>query len=273
MKTVFNNSDCVHTFAQRTQNNGRTPNHSIFFEEDKIYSYGYHYELGRFLDDKTILINDEGYSNSTAKHISLLIGATSQYKQYYKTKTDISIVYRDIMYLKKKLSKARKPQMYISKIYSLWNSFNEYINERPVPKLRDHKEYKEMLLFVDSLQDETSIKDLRNWAKEETRKKKDKEKKQLAESLAKFREYKKDYFRIGNEDYLRLSECAQFVETSQGVKIDAQEAKRYLKLLKMGASMRGERIGNYTTISFDKLLRIGCHNISKEQIKYINELI
>jgi hypothetical protein len=273
MKTVFNNSECVHTFAQRTQDKGRTSNNNIFFEGDKIYSFGYHYELGRFLDDKTILINDKGYSNSTAKHISLLIGATSQYRQYYKTKTDIHLVHTEIMYLKKKLSKARKPQMYISQIYVLWICLNEYINERNEKQLRKYKEYKELLKFVDSLQDETSIRDLRNWAKEESRKKKDKEKKQLTESLAKFRAYESNYFRIGGKDYLRLSKCAQFVETSQGVKIDAEEAKRYLKLLKSGAIMRGAKIGNYTTISFDKLLRIGCHNISKEEIQYINELI
>ena len=271
MKTVFTNSECVHTFAQRTQNNGRTSNNNIFFEGDKIYSYGYHYELGRFLDDKTILINDKGYSNSTAKHISLLIGATSHYKQYFKTKTDIHLVHTEIMYLKKKLSKARKPQMYISEIYGLWNSFNEYINERKEKQLRKYKEYKELLLFVDSLQEETSIQDLRKWAKEEEKKKKDKEKKELTENLAKFRGYKTDYFRTGNEDYLRLSKCAQFVETSQGVKIDAEEAKRYLKLLKSGAIMRGAKIGNYTTISFDKLLRIGCHNISKEEVQYIDD--
>lgn len=273
MRKVFNNTDCVHTFAQRTQQTGRTSNYNIFFEGDKIYSFGHHYELGRFLDDKTILINDEGYSNSTAKHINLLIGATSQYKQYYKTKANIHCVHHQIMYLKKKLSKARKPEIYISQIYSLWNSFNEYINERKRNELRKYNEYKEMLLFVDSLQDETSLEDLRNWAKEEARKKKDKEKKELSESLTKFRAYKKDYFNIGGKDYLRLSKCAQFVETSQGVKIDAEEAKRYLKLLKSGAIMRGAKIGNYTTISFDKLLRIGCHNISKEEIQHISNLI
>ena len=229
--------------------------------------------MGRFLDDKTILINDEGYSNSTAKHITLLVGATSQYKQYYKTKTNISIVYRDIMYFKKKLSKARKPKIYISQIYSLWNSLNEYINERNQKQITKYKEYKELKKFVNSLQDETSIKDLRNWAKEEAKKKKEKEQKQLTENLVKFREYKKDYFRIGGKDYLRLSKCAQYVETSQGVKIDVEEAKRYLKLLKSGAMMRGQKIGNFTTISFNKLLRIGCHNIDKEQIKYINQLI
>jgi len=273
MKTVFTNSECVHTFAQRTQDNGRTSNKNIFFEGDSIYSYGYHYELGRFLDDKTILINDEGYSNSTAKHITLLVGATTQYKQYYKTKVNIHLVHNQIMYLKKKLAKARKPEMYISQIYSLWNSFNEYINDRKRNELRKYNEYKELLLFVDSLQEETSIEDLRNWAKEEQKKKREKQRKQLTKSLAKFRAYESNYFRIGGKDYLRLSKCAQFVETSQGVKIDVNEAKRYLKLLKSGVMMRGQRIGNYTTISFDKLLRIGCHNISKEQINYINELI
>jgi hypothetical protein len=195
MKKVFNNTDLVHTFAQRTQSEGKTSNRNLFFEDDKIYSYGYHYEMGRFLDDETILINDKGYSNSTAKHISLLIGATSQYKQYYITKTDIHLVHTEIMYLKKKLSKARKPQMYISEIYSLWNSLNEYINERKIAALTKEKKYKELLLFVDSLQDETSVQDLKDWAKDEARKKKEQEKKQLIESLSKFREYEKDYFK------------------------------------------------------------------------------
>lgn len=271
MKTVFTNSECIHTFAQRTQNNGRNSNNNIFFEGDRIYSYGYHYELGRFLDDKTILINDKGYSPTTGKHIGLLIGATSQYKQYYKTKVNIHSVHHKIMYLKGKLARARKPQMYISEIYERWNSLNEYINERKRTVLTKEKKYKELLLFVDSLQDETSIEDLRNWAKEEARKKKEKEQKQLTKSLAKFRAYESDYFRIGGKDYLRLSKCAQFVETSQGVKIDAEEAKRYLKLLKSGAIMRGAKIGSYITISFDKLLRIGCHNISKEEIEYIDD--
>ena len=117
------------------------------------------------------------------------------------------------MYFKKKLSKARKPKIYISQIYSLWNSLNEYINERNQKQITKYKEYKELKKFVNSLQDETSIKDLRNWAKEEAKKKKEKEQKQLTENLVKFREYKKDYFRIGGKDYLRLSKCAQYVET------------------------------------------------------------
>ena len=276
MKKVFSsNYDTIHTFAQQTQHEGRNQSRSTFFEGNKIYSYGYHYELGRFLDNETILINDEGYSNSTAKHITLLVGATSQYKQYYITKTDIDYIHSHVFnYIKPKLAKARKPQKYLNEIYSYWSSLNTYLTDRKLKtKANKNAKYIELKKFINSLQDETSIQDLKEWAKEEARKKKEQEKKQLKESLAKFREYKKDYFRIGSKDYLRLSKCAKFVETSQGVKIDIEEAKRYLKLLKSGAMMRGAKIGNYTTISFDKLLRIGCHNIDKEQIDYINQLI
>ena len=78
MKKVFSsNYEVIHTFAQRTHPEGRNSSSSVFFEGDKIYSYGYHYLLGEFLDTNTILINDKGYGNSTSKHISILMGATS----------------------------------------------------------------------------------------------------------------------------------------------------------------------------------------------------
>ena len=90
MKTVFTNTDTIHTFAQQTQYEGRNSTNTIFFEGNKIYSYGYHYLLGEFLDRNTILINDTGYSMTTSQHIGLLMGATSQYKQYYKTRVDFN---------------------------------------------------------------------------------------------------------------------------------------------------------------------------------------
>ena len=54
MKTVFTNTDTIHTFAQQTQYEGRNSTNTIFFEGNKIYSYGYHYLLGEFLDRNTI---------------------------------------------------------------------------------------------------------------------------------------------------------------------------------------------------------------------------
>lgn len=273
MKTIFDNYDTIHTFAQQTQYEGRNSTKTIFFEGPCIYSYGRHYLLGKFLDRHTILINDTGYSNTTAKHISLLKGATSQYKQYYKTRTDLKIVCSRVNQLKEKLSKARKPQIYLNEIFSLWNSLNTFINERKQKETKKQKEYKDLKKFVQSLENVETLKDLKEWGKEQQRKKKLKEQRDLNEKLQKFLNYEIDYFRIAGFDYLRLSKCKQFIETSQGVKIELKEAQRYLKLLQSGINMRGEKISHYTTINFDSLLRIGCHNIKKEQIEYISELI
>lgn len=275
MKKVFSsNYEAIHTFAQRTHPEGRNQSRSVFFEGNKIYSYGYHYLLGEFLDANTILINNEGYSVSTSKHIGILMGATSHYKQYYKTRVNLDYIYSHVFnYLKPKLAKARKPQKYTSEIFSLWNSLNEYITERKETKTRKRKEYKQLLKFVDSLQDGNTLESLREWAKKEKEKKQRKEKRTLKEKLNKFYKYEIDFFRIGGVDYLRRSENGQYIETSQGVKIDIEEARRYYSLLSSGANMRGERIANFITKSFNDMLTIGCHNISKEQINKISKLL
>lgn len=273
MRTVFTNTDTIHAFAQQTQYEGRNSTNTIFFQGNKIYSYGYHYLLGEFLDPNTILINDKGYSNTTAKHISILVGATSQYKQYYITRTDLQYVYSTINALKVKLSKARKPQKYLNEITSLWNSLNTFINDRGLKETKKQKEYKELKKFVSSLENLGTLDQLKEWGKEQQRLKKLKEQKTLKEKLQKFLAYEISYFKIGGKDYLRVSKDNEYIETSQGVKIEMSEAKRYLKLLQSGVNMRGEKISHYTTINFDKLLRIGCHNIDKSQIEYISNLI
>jgi hypothetical protein len=71
IKRVFGSSDQVmHLWANQSQDSARCDN--VFFEGNKIYSYGYHYELGRIVtyNDKTVaLINERGYSVATSKHI------------------------------------------------------------------------------------------------------------------------------------------------------------------------------------------------------------
>ena len=276
MKTVFSsNYDVIHAFAQQNQYEGRNQTRSVFFYDNKIYSYGHHYLLGEFIDKNTIVINDKGYSNSTAKHINILIGATSQYKQYFLTKIDIDYIHSHVFnYLKPKLAKARKPQIYLSEIFSLWHSLNEFaIDRKQKTKLAKNPKFQQLLRFVDMLQDSENLEALKDWQRKENERKNREEKKLFRDKLKKFNEYKIDFFRVGNLDFLRLSKCGQYVETSQGVKIDISEAKRYYNILSSGANMRGEKISHYITKSFDKLLTIGCHNIGKDEVQRIGKLI
>ena len=71
MKKVFGkNSVVMDIFLNRTQDEARCKN--VFFEKDKIYSFGTHYELGRFLDGTTLLVNDTSYSVTTTRHSNKL---------------------------------------------------------------------------------------------------------------------------------------------------------------------------------------------------------
>ena len=90
MKKVFQNtSEVVHVFAQQSQSQGCNQSRSIYFYDNKIYSYGSHYLLGEFINDETIIINDFGYSVTTSKHINELTNATSQYNQFLTSSIDI----------------------------------------------------------------------------------------------------------------------------------------------------------------------------------------
>ena len=127
MKTVFSNSDLVHTFAQQTQNYGKSG--TMFFRDKNIYSYGYHYLLGEFINSSTIIINDIGYSNSTSKHISLLRQATRQYKQYFTTDIDLKFVYNKIINLNERLPRAIKKELICSDILSSFENLQKYLIE------------------------------------------------------------------------------------------------------------------------------------------------
>jgi len=274
MKTVFSNAhDVVHAYAQRQQSRGRSSN--IFFENDKIYSYGYHYLLGEFIDDNTILINDKGYSNTTSKHISYLIGGTRQYKQFFTTRCDITLVHRQVLSLKDKLANARKPENYINKILDLWdwlNEFIQYTKDKNTPKDVRYKEIKKIVKAIQEQPQEYKDK-LAAAKKKEDLAKKRKEQKQIKETLSKFYNYEVHSFRIGDTDYLRLSKDGSNVETSQYVKVSVDEARTLYKAICNGIDIRGHRISNYIVNSINGTLKIGCHNINMESVHKVGKQI
>lgn len=81
MKTVFNNRQLAHVWAQQSQPRGRGSN--FYFEGATIYSYGGHFPIARFTDRtdsngaRVVLFTNRGYSMSTARHISMTRGALS----------------------------------------------------------------------------------------------------------------------------------------------------------------------------------------------------
>jgi len=272
MKTVFTNSEIVHVFNEQKQNEGRTSNSSMYFYNNKIFSYGSHYLLGYFIDNDTILINDKGYSNTTSKHINLITGATRNRKQYFVTKTDYKIVNRNIKDYLNKITRARKAKEYylniIDSTLKIYFDYLEYTKQKT--KHKKYKEHRETLRLANDFYN--NFDNLQETIKEANKKQAIKDKKAIIQKVKDWKNLKINWFRNKtNNDFLRLRN--DFIETSQGVKIPILEAKRLLKLIEH-KNIIGQRVDNrFIVKAFNSVLKVGCHNIPVKEINYIKQLI
>lgn len=280
MKTVFNNShDVIHLFAQQTQPHAKSSN--VFFYNDKIYSYGYHYLLASFIENKkgqkAILINDSGYSRTTGDHINIMIQASRQYRQFYKTHTDKNILLRFLDGIKKKIIKAKKPFLYSDQAQHLekkYLEFCEFMGQKA------DKELKKAFLFFHNKAEEMGeiyIKEIEKAEKARIKAEKARikaEKIKDAENLAKFMNYEINYYRFySEEDFIRISQDDQFIETSQKIKIPIESARILYKMIQSGKDIKGYKIEEFTVISLNGTLKIGCHHINTKNMHEIGQKI
>lgn len=282
MKKVFRNTDeVIHVFAQRTQYEGRNQSGNIFFYRDKIYSYGHHYLLGQFLDDKTILINDRGYSRTTSKHISKLSYATSQYRRFYLTEVDVDLVYKQVNDLLKKIEGARKPQTkqaYINEVSYLAHRMKQYHTFLNMSKIKGDEDrtnkYNSILNYAKIVKDETLLIDLErelNFVKRQTR---HFNKHKAQEQITKFYEGSINYLNNIPHALLRLSKEGDTIETSRGANVPLNQAKILYHRIKAGKCIKGFKIGYYTTIGIkDDTIKIGCHDIKLDEVHKLSDVL
>ena len=272
MKTVFTNNEIFHVFNEQKQETGRTSNRNIFFENSKIYSYGYHYLLGEFIDENTIVINNTGYSNTTSKHISMLMNATRDKKQFYSSQVDPKKALINLENWLNKLPRATKNKdMYLSKIDNTLKKYSEFIEHtKKEISILNKENHEKIIALKDSFYN--NFDNLEQEIKEQQKRQKEKEKQAIKDNLIKWKNLEINYFRNKTgKDFLRLN--GENIETSQGVKIPITEGKRLLKLIDT-KNIIGQRVDDRFIIrSFDTILKVGCHNIDINEIEYIKNLI
>ena len=279
MKKVFTNStNVIHLFAQRTQSEARCSN--VFFYNDKIYSYGYHYLLGEFITNKkqnlAIIINDKGYSSTTSQHISELTQATRQYKQFFTTQTDVNIVLQTIENNVKKLQNARKKELYILPSLNLFDKLNEFIRWTNNTSLKKDTRYKKIVSLIKILNGGNYLEYLKKEnarIDRENKKEAQRQKAILDKNILDFKNHEVNRIYNSETDYLRLSLDLQNVETSQGIKVTIKEAKILYKMILDGKDIKGIKILDYTVISINGTLKIGCHNININSMHEIGQMI
>lgn len=277
MRTVFSNaSDCVHAFAQRSQDSGRSSN--VFFEDNKIYSYGRHYLLAEFetnaKGELAIVINNTGYSNTTSKHIGYVIQGTRQYKQFFWKKCTIKNVSLRIYEIIQYLPRSRKKSVLIAEANNLMASLKEYIdwtgNKNLVKDVRYKNLVRDVKKYINDGLYASYLEDCNKAYAKEQRRKELAEIKRKKEDAEKFLNYEKDYVSL-SEDLLRFSKDGEFIETSQRVKVSRIQAYILYRKIVEGKPVHGHTIEGYTVNGLNGVLHIGCHRINVENMHKVGK--
>ena len=279
MKTVFTNSDLVHVFNLQNQERGRNNSYTLYFENNLIYSYGSHYLLGEVINNNdAIIINNKGYSNTTAQHINILIPATRDKKQFFTKGINSDLVLSELNYCFNKLPRARQnANHYLNEIQNLFNSYFEFKSYYKKNKLEiksyyfniseDRKIKKLYKIF------NTDIESYKEKILSDQKARKVKEKKKLTEGLKKWRKFEVNSIPRSENDFLRVNLLENYIETSQRVKVSITEARRVINLIEK-KEILGKKIDNkYLVTAINGFLKVGCHNISVEEINNIKKQI
>lgn len=277
IKRVFSTADQVlHIWANQSQDSARCSN--VFFEGNKVYSYGYHYELGRIVTHKgkkVALINDKGYSVTTSGHISSAIHAASHLivvcspeldviKGMKHERQDLVDAFAQLLRRKKYWSSETGfKSLYISEQI---DSFNSKCKALKLSKLQ-FKPTKTQINAVNEhikarIKREVELKALRTNPEYQSELQAKREAK-FAREIPNWRAGGKLTNQVRNLNPQIIRVKGDTVETSRGANVPLSHALRLLRIVDAGEAKQGERIGHFTLSSVAAdTVRIGCHTIS-----------
>jgi hypothetical protein len=271
MKKVNNPQETAHLFATQAQIEAYTPNRSLYFYDKSIYSYGSHFCIAKFIDEKTLLFTERTYSNTTAKHISVVSHATSHIDKIYCSnpngshENNFNVWLNIAEQLTDKLSRANKPEIYISQLQQIENKVKIYANyfNIAVPEtLQSVLKVTTKAEILAYMENKAELIKAEKLAKEKEILKRHKV------ELKKWRNFEINRLFTRNEgiDYLRKD--AEFFQTSQGVKIPLEIGLRLYKNL---ANVKvNDKFLEYTVGEITKqFICIGCHKITFKEINNI----
>lgn len=271
MKKVNTPQDTAHLFALQSQNEARTPNGSLYFNGKSIYSYGSHFCIAKFIDEKTLLFTERSYSNTTAKHISVVSYATSHIDKIYCSnpngshETNFNFWLVEAEYLADKLKRANKPEIYINQLQQIETRALRYSNYFDIEIPETLQTVLKVTTKAEILAYMLNKSEL--IAKEKAAKEKA-AKKEHAKQLKKWRNFEslKLYSRVEGIDYIRKN--TDYFETSQGVKIPLAIGNRFYNNL--ATAKVGDKFLDFTINEITKTyIKIGCHKITLKEINNV----
>ena len=297
MRTKFNNSELSHIWANQTQTHGKGSN--MFFENETIYSYGYHFKIAQYVTNKDgikcIFLNQRSYSNSTNKQQSLVFRSIPENVTFYRVvsfddiqgtrahKDNLTHYINEAEKLQGLTIRANKLKMdYLNQLNSQMDIFNKYCL---FFSLNDLEQFNP--IFGNGLSLSERFDKLTEWVKmyensdqllewsikqtENEKKAKIKAIEKAKESIDLFRQFKISsiYANIGHY-LLRYNKESQMIETSGGVKMSGLIfIKAYNRLINNELT-RGQHVGDYVFNGIEnEIVTVGCHKIPMTEIKNV----
>lgn len=277
MKKVFSsNATLSHAWANELQSEGKA--NSMFFKDNIIYSWGYHYEIARLIESptgqKVCFINSNGYSNSTAKHTNHVSRAIPKNiikfyvpfvksGGYYQKDNSISIeklptIIQNMALDCKNLCfdqlKARTNTGYFRQAASLYSNileiclfFNLEVPVMPDNYIEAKNKYK---FLINTQTQRENIKAAKEFEKSK-------------ELLTKWlnHEYNGQLYNIPVQ--LRISKDGQMIETTKGAKVEYFRGVELFNKLVNKENVNGHKINGFTLLeNSTEAVTIGCHVIN-----------
>lgn len=275
MKKVFSDqSKVAHLWANKQQDEATNQGRSFYFWKDTIYSYGRHFPIAKHVQDQAgnefILFTERGYSNTTAKHISITYMACRNSEIVYCCNPDnshesnfkywLDLIDTEI----NKLAKARKPEIYLNNIENIANKVKRYsqFTGATIPE-----NLLEAMKITDKDQFAGYQESRIEQAKQAQKKAEQDLKKRHAEDLEKWLNFETGrlYSSTGN-DYLRVNTENDRIETTQAVQIPNEIARRLWLSIKENTLKVGDKILNYSVKEAGKNVKIGCHTFKRSYL-------
>jgi hypothetical protein len=299
MRTKFNNSELTHVWANQTQSHGTGSN--MFFEHQTIYSYGYHFKLAQFVNNKEgqrcVLINLKSYSNTTSKHQSLVWRAIPQNVPFFKVvsffndidaastahKENLTHYINEAERLQGLTIRANKLKMgYLAQLKNEIALFDKYVlffnldnlekfNPISGQGLTIKERYELINSFIWGYENSEELKKWQEKQEQNARKAIEKAKEKAKESIEAFRQFKISsiYANIGHY-LLRYNKETLNIETSGGVKISKDIFIRAYTRLNENELKIGQHVGDFRFNGVDgEIVSVGCHKIPMTEIKNI----
>lgn len=283
MKTVFTDiSEVAHLWASQAQPAARTSG-NFYYNGLTIYSYGHHFPIAQIWDkDNTIVFfTSRGYSNTTAKHKVVVRYAINHKTVFTLPDVELNSKYNEqrheanknyylnsIENLIKKQHKARKYD-YTGEIENLLSEFKEYVKLFKLSSKLIKAERELLTIDIKTLFEGCNFTELR--AKKERQK--------TAKQIKEAKKWLKNWLGglvapyKANKVYLRYNKESEEIETSKGAKVPEREAKILFDRIQQGKDIKGFQIGYYTVISLNGVLKIGCHEIERDEINRFAKLM